>query len=699
MSRPVCRYVAGMLAVAGLAGTVDAQSRPAGVADGLQLAVGRLDSSGMRKSRPGLFVSMVEIAQARVRLTCDARAKAACDRFIKEADGYLSLEIKPLDEGWWQSAKAKTWDNIYPEVFENTFLAPNKYAKPAVALATAWLLTGKDAYAEKATALVMNLVAYSFQAEHYDVGMNYAIWGVEVLQAYDALGPRMSADQRSAVNAFMTRLAAAVAKNDAYWMANNVGGGINNHLAWHKAMLGLLGLFYDRPEYVEYCLNGRRGLVSLLEDGLIDDGLWCESSLVYQFAAIAPMVVLADCQQRVGQRPGLHEIVGANGRTLKQSCDAMFHVLAPNGMIPPIGDAYGSRAKLWDNPLYEYAWGLWRDPRYAWLLARSREPSVRCLFVPPPSEKAAPPPIRSILLPEHGYAFLRSDTDERYWSPDAWCAFLTYDRSNVHANADKLSLMLFGQDRMLLADVEGKATVPHAFSSRIQRELNRGGLSQNTVMIDGRDQVCGPRILRLIEYRDLPDEKRVTAADEEGLLYEGVRQMRTVAMTADYVLDVFQVQCRTERQIDWIAHALSEKATMPADGNEALKRCEPFFLPREGAWQWLRDGRSFLPQGPVRLEWREEQARLRLYMLPDGVERVILCGYPATDEPQSSSVPMVIVRQRGKQAIFAAVWLIGDGVKNVESARMPDHEGRLVFRVSADGRQRRHLVPILTGVN
>ena len=460
-----------------------------------------------------------------------------------------------------------------------------------------------------------------------------------------------------------------------------------------------LGLFYDRPEYVEYCLNGRRGLVSLLEDGLIDDGLWCESSLVYQFAAIAPMVMLADCQQRVGQRPGLHEIVGANGRTLKQSCDAMFHVLAPNGMIPPIGDAYGSRAKLWDNPLYEYAWGLWRDPRYAWLLARSREPSVRYLFVPPPSEKAAPPPIRSILLPEHGYAFLRSDTDERYWSPDAWCAFLTYDRSNVHANADKLSLMLFGQDRMLLADVEGKATVPHAFSSRIQRELNRGGLSQNTVMIDGRDQVCGPRMLRLIEYRDLPDEKRVTAADEEGLLYGSVRQMRTVAMTADYVLDVFQVQCGAQRQIDWIAHPLSEKAAMPAEGNEALNRCAPFPLPRDGAWQWLRDGRSFWPQGPVRLEWREDQARLRLYMLPDGLERVILCGYPATDEPQTGNVPMVIVRQRGKQALFAAVWLIGDGVKNIEMTRMPDHEGRLVLKVSADGRQRRHLVPILAGVN
>jgi len=69
------------------------------------------------------------------------------------------------------------------------------------------------------------------------------------------------------------------------------------------------------------------------------------------------------------------------------------------------------------------------------------------------------------LLPEHGYAFLRSHENELYWNnPDAVCAFLTYDRSGVHANADKLNLMLFGRNRMLLTDAESLATVPHAFS-------------------------------------------------------------------------------------------------------------------------------------------------------------------------------------------------------------------------------------------
>ena len=678
------------------AGTVCAASGQPELKPGTPLATGELVSKSLKTNRPILFLSEKEVVRARERATRDDRCKAVYERFLKETDKALAIEIKPLDDKWWEAIKDKPWLDTYPDVFENTMTRPNAYAKPAAELAKAWLLTGEDRYADKAAALLRALAGYSFVAEHYDVGMNYSIWGLKVLEAYDALMPRLPATDRVAIDAFMTRLAAAVARNDALWIANGIGGGINNHLAWHKLTLGLLGLFYDRPDMVQYCLSGPRGMVSLLEDGLLDDGLWCESSLVYQYAAIAPMLLMADCQHRMGLKPALHEIVGANGRTLKQSYDAMFEVLTPNGMIPPVGDAYGSRAKLWANPLYEYAWGLWGDPKYGWAIGRNAEPSDRYLFIPPPTTSAAPP-IRSRLFPEHGYAFLRSTSDEGYWSGDARCAFLTYDRSSVHANADKLSLMLFDRDRMLLSDVEGKASVPHAFSSRIQRELNRGGLSQNTVMIDGKDQICGPRMLRLVEYHDLADEKRVTATDEEGLLYPGVRQMRTIAMTDDYVLDVFQVRADADRQIDWIMHMLSDKASMPVEANPVVAKCSSFKLPSEGAWQWLRDGRSFTPDGPVRLEWREEQSRLRLCMLPEGIERVILCGYPAGDKADSGSVPMMIARQRGRQAVFAAVWLIGDRIGNVELNRLADREGRLVFEVKTDGHARGHLVPMLAG--
>ena len=99
--------------------------------------------------------------------------------------------------------------------------------------------------------------------------------------------------------------------------------------------------------------------------------------------------------------------------------------------------------------------------------------------------------------------------------------------------------------------------------------------------------------------------------------------------------------------------------------------------------------------GTVRLERREDNARVRLVMLPEVMERIILCGYPASDEPTSGTVPMMIARHRGRQAILAAVWLIGDNAKNVEFSRLADRDGHVQFEVACDGRVRRHSVPIL----
>ncbi|HSW44156.1 MAG TPA: hypothetical protein VLM89_01125, partial [Phycisphaerae bacterium] len=162
------------------------------------VTIGTLDSSGLKASGPRLFLTPAEIEQARRKIAADSRAKDVYDRLIVEADKALETKIEPLDESWWTQARDKPWEQTYPEVYENTSLKPLAIARPAGVLATAWLLTGQDRHADKAIALAMNLSSYSFEAEHYDVGMNYAGWGTEVLRVYDALWPRMSADQRRA---------------------------------------------------------------------------------------------------------------------------------------------------------------------------------------------------------------------------------------------------------------------------------------------------------------------------------------------------------------------------------------------------------------------------------------------------------------------------------------------------------------------
>ena len=473
--------------------------------------------------------------------------------------------------------ETKPWQDIYPQVYQHTMCEPAAFAVPADALATAWLLTGERAYADKAKALLLNLASYSFVVEHYDVGMNCAIWTLPALKAYDALLPELAAIDRERLDAMFTRAARAIAANDAYWIENSIGGGLNNHLAWHKMMLGLFGLFYERPGLVEFCLHGLRGLVPLLEEGLVDDGLWCESSLVYHFTAIVPMAIFADCQRRTGESPAFFDLTLANGRRLKQAFDAAFDVLAPDGLIPPVGDAVRVSLEALGQRYLRIRMDCLGRPEVRMVAVQSEAAFTQVALVATAAEESAgpagpfDPPARARLrFPPFARGRRRSGTippPAARSSRSTAAACTRMPTSSASCSSGR------GGCCCLMWRARPPSRTPSAAAS--SESSNRGGLSQNTVMIDGRDQRGTSRPLRLVEYRDLPEEKRITVVDDEGLLYEGVRQMRTVCLTPDYVLDVFQVGCGAEdRQIDWIAHVIDETATVPPEHNSLLATLE-----------------------------------------------------------------------------------------------------------------------------
>ena len=676
----------GRPAVAATAQTVPAAERRAH--DGTHIPA--FDSRAVRRARPFVLTTPARVELARRRIKDPAYA-GVFDALAREAQAALDLRLEPFATQWWETIRDKPWAETYAPIFEHTWLEPGRFATPLEALAHYGVITADRRSLEKARQILVHLAGFSFEPEHYDVGMNYSVWGVRALRAYELLHDEMSAAERARLDDFFTRLGRAVLRNDAYWVENRVGGGINNHLAWHKMMLGLLGLFYEQEELVQYALRGPRGLVELLELGLVDDGLWCEGSLVYHFAAVGPMVVFADALRNAGHPFDLYTAVLADGRTLRQPLEAMFGVLLPDRVIPPVGDTYGARARLADNPIYEYAWGAYGDVRYAWLLRRAGRRHVEALFSPPLPDKADGPAVGTRLYPEHGYAFLRSAGGPGYWEGEGWCAMLTYDRSGVHSHADKLSLMLFGAGRLVVPDVEATTGAPHAFSSRVQNELNRGGLSHNTVMIDGGDQRAAGERLELIEFRDLPTEKRVTAADRRGLLYEGVRQQRTVCVTGEYVLDVFQVDCDRPRQIDWVVHVLDSGAQRVS--GPLMRACPP--AGRGAPWAWLRDFRCAGVDGRWEAEWSGgDGVSVRLSMAGCPGTTVFECGYPASDQPGAGCVPMLLVRRTAARTAFAAVWTVGLGAASSASIEArADCDGYLTFGVRCGDIEREHRVP------
>jgi len=250
---------------------------------------------------------------------------------------------------------------------------------------------------------------------------------------------------------------------------------------------------------------------------------------------------------------------------------------------------------------------------------------------------------------------------------------------------------VFGCGKLLIADVEAKATVPHAFSSQVQRELNRCGLSQNTVMIDYRDQRGTDQLLSLIEYSDGPAEKRVTVSDKTGLLYEGIRQSRTVLVRDEYVLDVFQVVGSTPHDIAWIIHTIGDGVSQRCSVQQSPAKIE---VPGPGSW--LRDFRVGATDGEIRMCWSEDDVHLGMTMAAEPGTKVITCGYPWSDEPNCRTRPMTIIERHKTSTTYAAVYQAGrETLSQISITRLDDVDGKLVYRVDGPWGKQRHPIPQL----
>jgi hypothetical protein len=561
-------------------------------------------------------------------------------------------DLAPLERTWWDEARHQPWSQTYPIINHHTGKVPREWARLANDCARAAALFPNSGLDAKGRETLLRLADYTFEFEHYDVGLNYATWGMTCLETYDLLYAGFKAAERERLDAFFTRLAEAVRKNNEFWIAHEPGGPINNHYLWHKLVFVMYGLFYDRPDWITEALHGRKGVVENLQHGFNDAGFWAEGALNYQVVATSPMVIMAELLERAESSQRIWNLVTDDGRTVRQSYNALLSILFPDGTLPNVGDSYGRRAAPGQYADYERLYARFGDPRYAWILRQHGTRSETALFYGVAALPQGRPPIQEpASWPEQGYMMLRTTPGDAYWTAAGWTLFATTSNVPCHAHLDGLSIMLYGDGRHWLVDADARAGVYHAFSSTIQRELNRATLAHNTVLVDGRSQRFPRRPLDVVEFHALPEVQRATIADLGGQLYEGVRQMRTVILCNAYVLDVFQVQAEAPREITWVVHIDG------AGGTSSVSQWQAAALPEGPPWRWLRDPQRTLE--PVRSYAEQFAAGDRSFQIDvatDGPATVIRCGFPRDDSPEPVTYATRMVQRLGPSAWFAALY-------------------------------------------
>ena len=640
------------------------------------------------RPHPSLLITTADIECARDGIKRNPAFASLAKELTARATTNLVEDLPPLEREWWQAAKQKPWSDIYPEVFHHTWIVPFKWADLARNCARANLVAPSPQLAAKAKRLLLQLSDYTYEFDHFDVGMNYTIWTLSALDAYDILYADLTAAERSRVDTCFERYLAAVRKSDDYWIAHEPGGRLNNHYAWHKLGLGIIGVFYGKPELVERALRGPKGVEPMLAEGFKDDGLWLEGSIHYQFAETAPLVILAQILENTHYPENLFGYHAPNGHGLKQAYDALIPLLFPDRTLPTLGDCYGRRAHIAESPDWEILFRQFREPAYAWLISDRRTRTPQALFsgvIDLPSGQ--PPAEQSKVWPEMGYVTLRSNAGSKYWSGRGWSLFASFSGQPVHEHADKLSLILYADGHLWLPDLEAKPSAEHAFSSITQNQLNRETVCHNTLLVDGRSQRLAGQRLDLLEFTNAPGLQRTTIGDLHGRLYEGVRQLRTLIVSDGWVMDFFQAASAAPHDFAWLTHVDGE----PAGGS--LRATNIITWPPGAPWSYLRKPRSASATGQVWECFSDGDHTFRMDVLADGPIEILQCGFPRDDSPASPSLPMRLLKRHGTNAWFLAAYrLAGKPADLAELKVLPSGPGRTDITLRIEGRVFQHTV-------
>ncbi|MFS0723593.1 S-layer homology domain-containing protein [Paenibacillus sp. 1P07SE] len=548
-------------------------------------------------------------------------------------------------------------------------------------LAIVYALTDEVKYAAKAKEILVNYAKlypeYPLQAQNgrlFYQSLDEAVQMIELVHAYDLIESSGVLNEAEKHDIEQNLFAPSARTLQAYDV------GKSNWQTWHNAAIGLIGAVLEDEMLMDHSVNGRSGFRFQMENSVLSDGFWYEGAIGYHVYAQYALL-----HHAVGLRGMGYDLFASEPfkKTFDMPLDYAFPDLgiinSNNSSKYPTSLAAPGRVVPMD---YEAVYAHYDDPVYGALLHRLYEENGRprggyivpgdptsgiageqaVFFGKTAIDNVGEWPSASRNFEGLGHAVLRSGTGS-----DQLYALVDYgNHGGYHGHFDKLHLEVFGQGERLAPD----KGIP-AYSNSMFETYYKKTFAHNTVTVDGdTQQIPAENGVEMHEPTKLflPGEEFGIMTNSSTKAYANMtRYERTVAVTGDYLIDLFTVASDTPRQYDWLLHGLGEFTP----GSELTPMGEA--LGTKDAYPFFRNGQATALEEAWSGEWRLPSGNgLKLHSLTSSPEQpsVMIAGEapgPANDtSAYSTTVVNRITDQQEVQFVNVIEPLSGES--RIESA-------------------------------
>ena len=530
----------------------------------------------------------------------------------------------------------------------------------------AYVFTADEKYAEKAREILLACASKYplYKGRATGGSMDEATWATGLAWAYDCIyeSPCLSPQDRKHIENDLLRLAAQ--------RIMPVIHNLSNRQALFDQAVVAIGICLKDREMLEWAINGPYGFHRLLQDEVLDEGMWREGSTGYHQGTQYHLTQIAAMCRGVGLNLFQDE-------KMKKMYLLLPKLRYPDWRIPALADAHEmdllGTGNQWPSELGYAEYG---DPTFAWMAAESYRRHKPYQFyllrfkdtTTKELDEVPEPTIGSTHLPDSGITILRDGAGD-----DAQYLLLRYGpHPGGHAHFDALNIILYANGKELAPD---PGSGPRGYVGEEHWFWYKNTLGHNTIMVDQHRQ--RPARGHAEFFADFPGLKVACASGDE--IWPGVNLRRTVALTDSYAIDFFQAVSEQPHTYDWLLHNIGSLTTaLPVKTREAK-------LGDLKGYSYIQDVKSATINQTWMADWKtDDDQGLMLTMLGSSGTEVITGNGPGPKADQA--LPLVIVRRRSKSTAYASILEPYQGKPQVSKVeRLPGSDSETIGMVVQRG--------------